>query len=111
MKTNLMKLTVLGGILLFSAGVFANNFQGAMSYQSRANPSYAAAGYGGQQMAPGSLMARQPGAVQVAPRGVGEHQAYASTARQGCAPRGGYSSIEGPIRNGAVMVPSTREHR
>ena len=49
----------------------------------------------------------QPGAYQAPPaQGPGEHMAYQAGGTQPCAPRGGYSSIEGPIANGSLIAPS-----
>jgi len=51
--------------------------------------------------------AMQPGAYQTAQvQGAGEHAAYQNNSSQPCSPRGGYSSIEGPIANGAAVPQS-----
>jgi hypothetical protein len=105
-----MKSMKILSVTVFSLMATAASAQ----YQAGMNMSaqYQSGGPQGYQMPGGTLggnyqPSMQPGAYQ-APQaqGPGEHMAYQSGGTQPCSPRGGYSSIEGPIANGALIAPS-----
>ncbi len=70
----------------------------------------------GAFMPPGSMSAgaaysyqpsMQPGAYMAPPpQGPGEHAAYQGGGSMNCNPRGGFSAVEGPIANGALIDPT-----